>query len=194
MARAIDIDTTLGGLVVTVGSPLLVLLYALEGLLVGKLLHPSLLFILYVVVTEPGLVLTGVVGAFCVGSATAGQLVLYRTVSEDEDSPGRLARVIPYLDRLPEIVKERIGDSRLALVDRWFDRFGGHAVWISNATPGLRGLMTIPAGLSGYPVRRFVVLSALGNAMYMVLLIAVANGLLEAVRFVPWDLSPDRFL
>lgn len=189
-----NIDTTLGGLLVTIGSPLLVSLYFLEGLLVGKLLHPSLLFILYVVATEPGLAFTAVVGAFCVVSATAGQLVLYRTVDDDADSPGRIARMIPYLDRLPAIVKARIGERRLSLVERWFDRFGGHAVWISNATPGLRGLMTIPAGLSGYPARRFVLLSALGNALYMLLLIAVANGLLEAVRFVPWDLSPERFL
>jgi len=187
-------DTTLGGLLVTVGSPVLVLLYFLEGLLVGKLLHPSILFILYVVATEPGLGVTFIVGAFCVVSATAGQLALYRTVSEDADSPGRITRLIPYLDRLPAIVKDRIGERRLALVERWFDRFGGHAVWISNATPGLRGLMTIPAGLSGYPARRFVVLSALGNGLYMLLLVAVANGLLEAVRFLPWDLSPERFL
>jgi len=36
--------------------------------------------------------------------------------------------------------------------------------------------------------------SALGNGIYMILLVAVANGLLEAVRFIPWDLSPERFL
>ncbi len=40
-----SIDATLAELVLTVGAPILVFLYLLEGLLVGKLLHPSLLLI-----------------------------------------------------------------------------------------------------------------------------------------------------
>ncbi len=189
-----DPDTTLGGLVIAVGSPLLVGLYFIEGLLVGKLLHPSVLFLLYVVVSEPGLALTAAVAAFCVVSATAGQLVLYRGFSGDSDPESRVARLIPYLNRVPTVVKGRIGERRMAVIDGWFDRFGGHAIWLSNATPGFRGLMTVPAGLSGYPQRRFVLLSALGNALYMMLLVAVANGLLEALQFLPWDLRLERFL
>jgi membrane protein DedA with SNARE-associated domain len=41
------------------------------------------------------------------------------------------------------------------------------------------------AGSSNYPRRQFLLLSTIGNSIYMVILLAVANGLLEAVRFLP---------
>jgi len=179
-----DLDATLVSLVLTVGAPILVTLYYLEGLLVGKLLHPSVLFIAYVVVTEPSVSMMVSVAALCVVSATAGQWSLYRGFNDDIEQ-GRIARVLPYLDRVPVVVERRIGDRRMAFVGRQFDRFGGLAICVSNATPGLRGLMTIVAGLSGYPPRQFALLSAAGNAIYMTILLAVANGLLTLLGFAP---------
>lgn len=187
------LDTTLGALLLAAGPSLLIVAYFLEGLLVGKLLHPSVLFLLYVLVWEPTLATTVLVAACCLVSATAGQLLLYQGFDDGREH-GRLYRAVPYLDRLPSAVRGRIGDRRMGVIDRQFDRFGGHAIWMSNATPGFRGLMTIVAGLNGYPRARFVALSAVGNAIYMCLLVAVATGALEAVRFLPWDLSPDSFL
>ena len=187
------LDTTLGTLLLAVGPSLLIVAYFFEGLLVGKLLHPSILFILYVFVWEPPLSVTALVAACCLVSATAGQLLLYRGFDGDREH-GRIYRAIPYLDGLPTAVEGRIGERRMAVINRQFDRFGGHAIWMSNATPGFRGLMTIVAGLNGYPRLRFVALSAVGNAVYMCLLVAVATGGLEAIRFLPWDLSPDSFL
>ncbi|AGB40010.1 DedA family protein [Natronococcus occultus] len=179
------LDTTLVELVLTIGPPVLVLLYFLEGLWIGKLLHPSVLLILYIVVTEPGLVVTTVVSALCVGSATAGQWVLYEGFRGEHEDGSRITRVVPYVDRIPTLVRRRLGRKRMSFINRQFDRYGGKAICVSNATPGLRGLMTVVAGLSGYSQRRFVLLSAIGNAIYMVLLVAVANGLLEAVGFLP---------
>lgn len=182
--RVIDLDATLVSLVLTIGAPVLVALYYLEGLLVGKLLHPSVLFIMYVVITEPSVSVMVVVAAICVASATAGQWALYRGFNENIEQ-GPIARVLPYLDRVPALVERRIGDRRMMFVGRQFDRFGGPAICVSNATPGLRGLMTIVAGLSGYPPRQFVLLSAAGNAIYMTILLAVANGLLSLLGFAP---------
>lgn len=186
------LDTTLGALLLAVGPSLLVVAYFLEGLLVGKLLHPSILFLLYVLAWEPTFVVTALVAACCLVSVTAGQLVLYQGF-DDAGEHGRLYRAVPYLDRLPSAVRGRIGERRMSVINRQFDRFGGHAIWMSNATPGFRGLMTIVAALNGYPRSRFVALSAVGNAIYMCLLVAVATGALEVVHFLPWDLSPDSF-
>ncbi len=107
-------------------------------------------------------------------------------ISEDTGRAiGLIARVVPYLDRAPSFVQRRIGDRRMAFVGRQFDRFGGPAICVSNATPGLRGLMTIVAGFSRYPPSRFVLLSVAGNAIYMMILLAVANGLLSLLGFTP---------
>lgn len=181
------LDTTLAELVLTIGPPVLMVLYFLEGLWIGKLLHPSVLLILYIVVTEPGLPVTTVVSALCVVSATAGQWVLYEGFRGEHEDRSRIVRAVPYVDRIPIVVKRRLGRKRMSFINRQFDRYGGKAICVSNAIPGLRGLMTVVAGLNGYSQRRFVLLSAIGNAIYMVILVAAANGLLEAVGFLPED-------
>jgi membrane protein DedA with SNARE-associated domain len=179
------LDTTLAELVLTIGPPVLVLLYFLEGLWIGKLLHPSVLLILYLVVTEAGLLVTAVVSGLCVVSATAGQWVLYEGFRGEHEDRNQASRVVRYVDRIPVVVRRRLGRKRMSFINRQFDRYGGKAICVSNATPGLRGLMTVVAGLNGYPRHRFVLLSAIGNAIYMVILVAVANGLLEAIDFLP---------
>lgn len=42
--------------------------------------------------------------------------------------------------------------------------------------------MPIVAGVSGYPVRRFLLLAGLGNVLYLGLLLAAAWGVLGASR------------
>ena len=125
--NVIDVNATMVSLVLAIGAPVLVALYYLEGLLVGKLLHPSLLFITYVVTTRPTASLMMIVAAVCVVSATAGQWALYRVFNEHIEQ-GRIVRVLPYLDRVPSLVEHRIGDRRMAFVARQFDRFGGLAI------------------------------------------------------------------
>lgn len=67
----------------------------------------------------------------------------------------------------------------MRFVTRTFDRFGGIGLCVTNVVPGIRSLMTIPAGLSKYPVSRFLVFTTLGNVFYMLLLVAVARGLID---------------
>ncbi len=188
------VETTLANLVLTIGVPVLVILYYLEGLLIGKLLHPSILLILYLVVTEPGILVVTFIAALCVIAATAGQWTLYQGFTDEAEEKSRIIQIVPYLDRVPTTVIRRIGTKRMAIIRIQFDRFGGIAICVSNATPGFRGLMTVVAGLSNYPQHQFVLLSALGNAIYMAILVAVANGLLEVVRFIPWDLGLESLL
>lgn len=185
MIGPFEVDPTLTILVLTIGAPILVILYFLEGLLLGKLLHPSILFIVYVVVTEPSMLVILVVASVCVAAATAGQLVLYRGFNEEVRETRQSTRIGRYLDRIPTKVRRKIGTKRMNFINRQFDRFGGKAICISNATPGLRGLMTVVAGLSRYPQRQFVLLSTIGNVIYMILLVAVATGILSALQFVP---------
>ncbi|QRV13447.1 DedA family protein [Haloterrigena salifodinae] len=64
-------------------------------------------------------------------------------------------------------------ESRLERFDGWFDRWGGVAVAGSNTMLVVRGLLTIPAGLSEMDGRTFVALSALGSLSFQSILAAL---------------------
>jgi membrane protein DedA with SNARE-associated domain len=61
---------------------------------------------------------------------------------------------------------QRIRESDLDRADDWFDRHGGWAVLVGRLVPGARSLVSIPAGLSEMPLVRFVVLTAVGSALW----------------------------
>lgn len=67
----------------------------------------------------------------------------------------------------------RIKETDLDRADRWFDRYGGVVVLFGRMVPGVRSLVSIPAGLSEMPLGRFVVLTALGSGPWNALLIGV---------------------
>lgn len=66
-----------------------------------------------------------------------------------------------------------VNESRLDRVDGWFDRWGPIAVPVSNTMLFVRGLLTVPAGLSDMDRRLFVALSALGSLSFQTILAAL---------------------
>ena len=65
----------------------------------------------------------------------------------------------------------RVKESDLDRADDWFDRSGGAVVLFGRMVPGVRSLVSIPAGLSEMPLCRFVLLTALGSGVWNTLLI-----------------------
>ncbi|ELY96076.1 DedA family protein [Natrialba taiwanensis] len=61
-------------------------------------------------------------------------------------------------------------ESRLDRFDAWFDRWGALAVAGSNTLLFVRGLLTVPAGLSEMDSRSFVLLSAIGSLSFQTIL------------------------
>lgn len=61
-------------------------------------------------------------------------------------------------------------ESRLERFDGWFDRWGAIAVPVSNTMLFVRGLLTVPAGLSEMDGRSFVALSAVGSLSFQSIL------------------------
>ena len=53
----------------------------------------------------------------------------------------------------------------------WFDRHGGKAVLLGRLVPGIRTLISIPAGVCGMSLRRFLLLTTIGTAAWSTLLI-----------------------
>ena len=68
--------------------------------------------------------------------------------------------------RLLTLTPEDIDDA-----DDWFDRHGGKAVLLGRLVPGVRTLISVPAGLSAMPLPRFLLLSGIGTALWSTLLL-----------------------
>jgi len=170
----------------TLAVPTILLLFYLDGLVVGKIAPPAALFIAYVVVVDPPHTTLLVVAVLSTIAATLGQFTLYRGFNEESPEFIGIRRTLPYVDRIPVVVTERVGKQRMVFVGRLFDRFGGVALALTNAVPGIRSLMSVPAGLSQYSPRRFLVFSVVGNGLYLVLLTMVAWGLVDFATALPW--------
>ena len=100
----------------------------------------------------------GVVAAGTLGSIL-GALPLYalgRWANED--------RLVRWADRYGKWLAVRGGDIRDA--DAWFDRHGGRAVLIGRLVPGVRSLVSIPAGMAQMPLVPFLLYTAVGTAIW----------------------------
>ena len=181
LPSAVDVLVVLRALAV----PLILLLFYLDGMVIGKMTPPAALYVAYVAVVSPPATTLVAVAMAAVAASTLGQLTIYRGFNAESPEFVGIRRTLPYVDRIPAVVKRRVGDRRMAVVTRLFDRFGGAGVVLTNALPGIRSLMAIPAGLSEYPVARFVVFAAAGNVAYPVVVTAIALGLVEVAGFVP---------
>lgn len=165
-------------LVLAVGVPLLFVLFYLEGLIVGKLLQPPAAFVAVVAIARPSPLWISVLVIGCSLSVTAGQWTIFRqfeaATRDDADHPDPGVLV-----RLSTRAVDRIGERRRAMVDRLFGRFGAVGIAASLYVPGVRGLLAIPAGMSSYPVGRFVAATLVGSISYFLVLAALAFGILE---------------
>ena len=56
------------------------------------------------------------------------------------------------------------------LANRWFNRHGGKAVLLCRLVPGVRTLISLPAGLNAMPIGAFLFYSAVGTTLWVGLL------------------------
>lgn len=165
--------------------PLVVGLFYLDGMVVGKVAPPAALFVAYVAVYSPDRWLLIAISTVCVGASTLGQWTLYRGFNDERPTILGLRRRFGVLDRFPRSIRRTVGERRMRFVTHNFDRFGGVGLAVTNGIPVIRSLMSIPAGLSRYPVERFLLFSTVGNVGYLVLLVLVAKGIVTTVQFLP---------
>lgn len=106
--------------------------------------------------------LLGVILAGTLGSLL-GQLPLFylgRFVHE--------ARLKRWADRYGKWLA--VSGEDVAKADDWFDRHGSKAVFFCRLIPGVRSLISIPAGMSGMSLLPFLLYTALGTAIWSGLL------------------------
>jgi membrane protein DedA with SNARE-associated domain len=105
--------------------------------------------------------LVAAVVASTVGS-TAGALALYRLAGAWGNE-----RVRQVLGSLPLMEPEDLDRA-----EAWFDRNDRSSVFVGRLVPGVRSLISLPAGFRRMPLGWFVALTILGSAIWNTLLIA----------------------
>jgi membrane protein DedA with SNARE-associated domain len=73
---------------------------------------------------------------------------------------------------------------------RWFDWHGGAAVFVCRLIPGLRSLISIPAGIGAMPITPFLAYTAAGSALWTALLAVLGFVLGQNFREVERWLDP----
>jgi membrane protein DedA with SNARE-associated domain len=102
-----------------------------------------------------------------IAAATAGSLVGALALYALGATLGR-ERLARALERLP------LADADdLDRAERWFERYGGTAVLTGRLVPVVRSLVSVPAGVDGFPLLRFSVYTLLGSAVYNTVLIVL---------------------
>lgn len=124
-----------------------------------------------------GVVITGALGSLL------GQLPLYylgRWVGE--------AKLVAWADRYGKWLT--VSGAEVKKADDWFDRHGYKAVFLARLVPGLRSLISIPAGISEMRLATFLLYSALGTALWVLLLTTLGSILGENYELVDTYLGP----
>jgi membrane protein DedA with SNARE-associated domain len=67
----------------------------------------------------------------------------------------------PYLERHGRWL--HLTPQKLDKAERWFERWGNHAVLISRCLPVIRSFISIPAGVAEMPLGRYTVLTTIGT-------------------------------
>lgn len=125
------------------------------------------------------------IGVIIVGTlgAVAGQLLwFWLGLRIGEDGLKRLARRYGrWLTVSPRDIDR---------ADKWFDKHGGKAVLMGRLVPGVRTLISLPAGLSEMSLRRFLIYSTIGSGAWTAALAVAGYALGEQQQSVTRWIGP----
>ncbi len=84
----------------------------------------------------------------------------------------------------------RLGKAALASAERWFDHHGELAVFVCRLLPGVRGVISVPAGFARMPWNRFLPYSLAGIIPWTVALVLAGAKFGELWRKAPgWSVA-----
>jgi membrane protein DedA with SNARE-associated domain len=78
------------------------------------------------------------------------------------------ARLVKWADQYGKWLTLSSKDIRRA--DAWFDRHGTQTVLFGRMVPGIRSLLSLPAGMSDMPMPKFLLYSAIGSGLWATIL------------------------
>lgn len=97
-------------------------------------------------------------------------------------------KLVAWADKHGKWLTLRGKDIRQA--DDWFDRHGARAVLFGRMIPGIRSLLSLPAGMSEMPLPKFLTYSTIGSGLWAALLIGAGYLLGEHYDRVEQYISP----
>lgn len=169
----------------TLGYPGIVFLMFLENVfppIPSELIMPFAGF----TASQGQLAFYGVVLAGWLGSLV-GQLPLYylgRLANED--------RLKGWADRYGRWLG--VSSRDIGKADDWFDRHGPKAVFLGRLVPGVRSLISVPAGMSEMKLAPFLLYSALGTGLWSLLLAWLGLMLGQRYDLVETYLGPVSYV
>lgn len=81
-----------------------------------------------------------------------------------------------------------ITHSKLELADRWFERYGYEAVFISRFLPAIRTFISLPAGIAHMDLKKFIIYTFFGSLPW-----SFALGYLGVVLGPHWEVLRTYF-
>lgn len=71
--------------------------------------------------------------------------------------------------------KNSFTNKKLQMADAWFKKYGGLAVFTGRLLPGIRTFISLPAGISHYPLVQFVIYTIIGTIPWTLMLIYIGD-------------------
>jgi membrane protein DedA with SNARE-associated domain len=136
--------------------------------------------------TQDRLSLLGVIVAGTLGSVL-GALPLYYVGRKIGDE-----RLKAFADRHGQWLT--LSRQDLDRAQQWFDRHRGLAVLLCRLVPGVRSLISIPAGIDGMPLALFLLYTTIGTGLWTALLTLAGYGLGANFRQVERYLDPASYV
>ena len=66
-----------------------------------------------------------------------------------------------------------VDDEKLSAAERWFERYGAKAVFFGRMAPGIRELISVPAGFSKMNFKKFLIYTFLGSFIWTAFLVSL---------------------
>ena len=67
----------------------------------------------------------------------------------------------------------KINPDKLTKADKWFEKYGDKSVLLGRLIPGIRELVSIPAGIFGMNPKKFLIFTFIGSCSWSVLLTGI---------------------
>ena len=80
---------------------------------------------------------------------------------------------------LRHTAKGGLGAKKLVAAKNWFETYGGIAIFTGRLRPGIRTFISLPAGISRYPLSPFILYTILGTIPWTILLVYLGDMLGE---------------
>lgn len=80
---------------------------------------------------------------------------------------------------LRHTAKGGLSAKKLVAAKNWFETYGGIAIFTGRLLPGIRTFISLPAGISRYPLSPFILYTILGTIPWTILLVYLGDMLGE---------------